>query len=309
MIFTFTANPSLDKLYVLNKLSIGQYNRGRVAQYDPGGKGINVSRCLAELGNESVVVGFFGGSTGDYLVKELESRKLKVAPIGIQGENRSNITIIESSSDQMTKLNELGPVATYSEMNSLLGFIQKNTSQGDIWVLSGSLPPGLPNGFYAIVIKKILACGGVPFLDASQMWLIYGYQAKPYGLRINRTEAETALGNRIPTDEDVVKAIQKFRGKGIGLSVISLDEKGAVFCRDDQILVASPPRVSAKTVVGAGDAMMAMIIHGFMLDWPLEKLARWSVAAGTASVMKEGTSVAEFDLINALVERVQIQTT
>lgn len=308
MIFTFTANPSLDKLYILNRLSIGQYNRGRVVQYDPGGKGINVSRCLTELGDESVVVGFFGGSTGDYLIQELESRNLKVAPIHIQGENRSNITIIESSSDQMTKLNELGPIATYNEMNFLLRFIEDNTSEGDIWVLSGSLPPGLPNGFYAILIKKILACGGIPFLDASQMWLIYGYQAKPYGLRINRTEAETALGYRIPTDEDVIKAAQKFQAKDIGLSVISLDEKGAVFCRDDQIVMASPPHVSAKTVVGAGDAMMAMIIHGYRKDWPLEKLARWSVAAGTASVMKEGTSVAEFDLIKALVERVQIES-
>ena len=84
MIYTFTANPSLDKLYVLNKLSIGLYNRGQVVQYDTGGKGINVSRCLKELGEKSTIIGYFGGSTGNSLLEKLTSQGYEVDPIHIK---------------------------------------------------------------------------------------------------------------------------------------------------------------------------------------------------------------------------------
>ena len=101
MIYTFTANPSLDKLYILNRLSVGKYNRGQVVQYDPGGKGINVSRCLKELGDESIITGFFGGSTGDFLIDNLQTQGLIVDPIRIKGETRSNITLIENFNGQI----------------------------------------------------------------------------------------------------------------------------------------------------------------------------------------------------------------
>lgn len=306
MIYTFTVNPSLDKLYILNKLDVGEYNRGQVVQYDLGGKGINVSRCLKELGDDSIVMGVFAGSTGNFLVDKLQEQGFKVEPIRINGENRSNVTLIENYNGKMTKLNEVGPSADSNTLTLILDKIKKLTKKGDIWVLSGSVLPGLPNGFYAILIKKIQACGGMAFLDASGMWLIYGYQAIPFLVRINKVEAETVVGSQFATKDDVINAIKKFQNKGLAFSIISLDAEGAMFADKTRILEVTAPRVAAKTVVGAGDAMMGMIVHGFTHGWPFEKIAKWGVAAGSASVMKEGTSVAEFKLIQALVDDVVV---
>jgi 1-phosphofructokinase family hexose kinase len=307
MIYTFTANPSLDKLYVLNKLSIGQYNRGQVVQYDTGGKGINVSRCLKELGEKSTIVGYFGGSTGDSLIEKLTSQGYEVDPIHIEGESRSNITLIENIDGQMTKLNEFGPASNLKALDSIIEKIEKRTKKGDIWILSGSVLPGLPIGFYAVLINKIQACGGLAFLDSSGMWLIYGYQAIPFVVRINRNEAETVVGKKIESKEEIISTLRMFQNKGLGISIISLDAEGAMFADKNAILDVSAPSVAAKTVVGAGDAMMAMIVHGHLHNWPLEKIAQWSVAAGCASVMKEGTSIAEFELIQALVGEVDLR--
>lgn len=307
MIYTFTANPSLDKLYILNRLSIGQYNRGQVVQYDPGGKGINVSRCLKELGDESIITGFFGGSTGNFLIDNLQAQGFEVDPIRIEGENRSNITLIENFNGQMTKFNEFGPTASIKAMDLLLEKVENRTKKGDVWVLSGSILPGLPNGFYAILIKKIHACGGLAFLDTSGMWLIYGYQAIPFLVRINRSEAETVIGKKLISKEDIFNEIKKFQKKGLAISVISLDAEGAVFADKTTTLEVTAPNIAAKTVVGAGDAMMAMIVHGYLHEWPFEKIAKWGVAAGSASVMKDGTSIAEFELIQTLVEKVDLK--
>ena len=307
MIYTFTANPSLDKLYILNKLIVGEYNRGQVVQYDLGGKGINVSRCLKELGDESSVIGIFAGSTGNFLIEKLEEQGFRVEPIRIEGESRSNITLIENYNGKMTKLNEIGPVANLNTLDLILEKIEKLTKKGDIWVLSGSVLPGLPNGFYAILVKKIQSCGGLAFLDASGMWLIYGYQATPFLVRINRVEAETIIGSQFLTKEDIVSTIKKFQNKGLLYSVISLDAEGAMFADKTSILEVTAPKIAAKTVVGAGDAMMAMIVHGYQQGWQIEKIAKWGVAAGSASVMKEGTSVAEYELIKALVDDVVVR--
>lgn len=307
MIYTLTANPSLDKLYIVSSLTVGEYNRGQATRYDAGGKGINVSRCLMELGKDSTVVGFFGGNIGKILIESLQNDGLSVETVTIAGESRSNVTMIESSTNTMTKLNEFGPCVDLDDMHKMLDIIQTRTQVGDVWVLSGSLPLGLPNGFYAMAIEAIHKKGGLAFLDTSGMWLIYGYQAAPFALRINQVEAETALGKQLETKKDCFNALDKFRKRGIALSAISLGEEGAVFADKDTILDVRAPRVSAKTVVGAGDAMMSMLVHAYIEKWPFEKMARWCVAAGSASVMKDGTSIAEVSLIEALVDQIEVK--
>ncbi|MCD6577149.1 MAG: hypothetical protein J7K66_03945, partial [Anaerolineaceae bacterium] len=260
-----------------------------------------------ELGDESMITGSFGGSTGNFLIDKLQAQGFEVDPIKIEGESRSNITLIENFNGQMTKLNEFGPAASIKTMDLLLEKVEKRTKKGDIWVLSGSILPGLPNGFYAILIKKIHASGGHAFLDSSGMWLIYGFQAIPSLVRINRIEAETVIGKKLISKEDVFNEIKKFQNKGIAISIISLDAEGAVFADKTTILEVSAPSVAMKTAVGAGDAMMAMIIHGYLHKWPFNKIAKWGVAAGSASVMKDGTSVAELELIQTLIEKVELR--
>ena len=307
MIYTLTVNPSLDKLYVLDKLKVGEYNRGEVTRYDPGGKGINVSRCLNVLETESVVLGFFGGKTGEFIVDSLQSQNLEVDPVYIRGESRSNITLIESASGQMTKLNEIGPVIDKNACALLEKKIKEKTKPGDIWVLSGSIPRGLPDDFYALVIAVIKENGGLSFLDTSSKWLIPGFKASPDLLRINDTEAEMIVGEELKTEQDLYTAIRSIQRTGISLAVISRGKEGALFADASSLYNISAPRVEEKTTVGAGDAMMAMIIYGYIHGWSLERMAAWGVAAGSASVMQEGTSTFTLDQVQSLIDEVQVE--
>ncbi len=307
MIYTFTANPSLDKLYILEELKAGQYNRGEVARYDPGGKGINVSRCLKAFGVESVILGFFAGSTGDWLIKTLRKQGLTVDPVNIAGESRSNITLIERAAGRMTKLNENGPSVDQAAYQSILLKALERTRPGDIWVLSGSLAPGMPDDFYARLVDAIKSRQGMAFLDSSGKWLIHGYRAVPDLLRINTEEAEIILDRKLITREDLFEALAAISRSGISLSAISLGPKGAIFSDSESLYEVNAPKVTEETTVGAGDAMMAAIIYGYIQKWPMEKIAAWSVAAGSASVMQAGTAAVSPDQVLPLLDQVNVK--
>lgn len=307
MIYTFTANPSLDKLLFVKELSVGKYNWGEVKQYDPAGKGINVSRCLQSLGIENMVLGFFAGSTGDYLIQSLRQQGFAIDPIMIEGENRSNVTLVESASGRMTKLNEYGPVVSAEACHLALEKITEKTKSGDIWIISGSALPGLPDNFYALMIETIRKYGGKTYLDSSGKWLLHGYPAAPDLLRINKLEAGAALDKELATRAQVYKAIGAFRRKGIPNIVISMGRLGAVFFDSTSLYDVTAPEVQEKTSIGAGDAMMAMITYGHLKNWPLSKIAAWGVAAGSASVMQTGTATITLDQVAPLVDKVRVE--
>lgn len=304
MIYTLTVNPSLDKLFILDTLRVGNYNRGEVARYDLGGKGINVSRCLQSLGVKSVVVGYFAGSTGGYLLDAINCMGIQVEPIMIDGESRSNITLHESAVDRMTKLNEFGPIVDEDAYQMMIHKIAKMTRPGDIWVLSGSLSPGLPDDAYAVFIKTIRDCGGLTFLDTSGKWLEKGLEAVPDFLHINIEETEFIVQKKIKTREDLQTAIQKIQEKGIAKAVISMGAEGALFLDGEGARVVHAPSVKVRTTVGAGDAMMAMIVYGYLHHWSLKEISAWSVAAGSASVAQEGTSSVTMDQVASLMSSV-----
>ncbi len=307
MIYTLTVNPSLDKLFILDALRVGEYNRGEVVRYDAGGKGINVSRCLQALGVESVVVGYFAGCTGGYLLDSLHRMGLEVEPIFIDGESRSNITLQESAADRMTKLNEFGPVVDNDAYQGMCQKIDELTRPGDIWVLSGSLSPGLPDDSYAIFIKAIKERGGLTFLDTSGIWLKKGIEAVPDFLHMNVEESEYFINKQTKTREDLHAVIRNIGGKGITTVVISLGSQGALFVDANSLCDVHAPSVQVRTTVGAGDAMMAMIVYGYLHHWSLTKISAWSVAAGSASVMQEGTSSVSMEQVSQLVGKITME--
>ncbi len=305
MIYTLTLNPSLDRTLVIPELKVGAYNRGQATRLNLGGKGINVSRTLRELGEESVIVGYFAGYTGKILLQGLRNNNFCLEALDLQGETRSNITLIESNSGRWTKLNEFGPEVSKEKANALMNLVQSHAKKGDVWVLSGSLPRGLQADFYAQIIAVVKENGGAAFLDASGSSLAHGYQAAPYLLKINQVEAETALGRSLPTTDSCVAALADFQHSGICIAAISRSEKSAIFIDANEVVEACPPNVTVDNPVGAGDAMMAGLVQGYVNNWNLEQIASWSVAVGTASAMQDGTAapkMSQIELIHAQVE-------
>lgn len=307
MIYTFTANPSVDRTFVVDEVTLGAYNRGVLTKLDPGGKGINVSRNLRIMGEESIVTGFFGGGTGSHILSILMAEGYKVLSLELEKETRSNITLIEKNLQRYSKFNELGPEVGEEEFQILLRLLKQRLKQDDILVLSGSLLPGLPENAYAQIIYQTKQLGGKTFLDTSGAPLYEGCQAKPYCVHMNLKEAQAYSGDDLSDRDQLIKMIKNLLDLPVDYVIISSGSQGAVLGSIDGIVEAVPASVEVVNPVGAGDAMMAGLVYGVIQDWDSEKIIKWSVAAGTSSALGEGTSVVDLEIMNQLMDTMDYQ--
>lgn len=307
MIFTVTLNPSLDRTLTVPRISFGGALRATASRWDWGGKGFNVSRALAALGAQSVAVGFAGGATGQQLAQGLESLGITTDLVKTAGETRSNVVVAEAGSGRYVKVNELGPTAQPDEVEALLDRVRARVGPGDLWILSGSLPPGLVPDFYAQLVQLVQARGGRALLDAGGEPLRLGCGAGPILIKPNAAEAEELAGFEIRAEVDALAAAQYFCGLGVGSVALSLGAGGLLLASAGQAVRARPPQVEAQNPVGAGDALLAGIAWALARDLPLEEVARWGVAAGTAAAMRPGVGVGTLAEVRVLHKEVQIE--
>jgi 1-phosphofructokinase family hexose kinase len=310
VIYTVTLNPSLDKTLFFPQLALGELNRARQVRLDVGGKGFNVSRALLALGLRSVAVGFVAGGTGEYLRQGLEALDIGTDLVQLSdGETRANLTVVEESTGMITKLNEPGPQVSDADVKLLLDRIQQRASEGDMWVMSGSVPPGTPADVYARSIEIVHRAGGRAFLDSSGPPLREGCRAAPYGVKPNVEEASEVLRRPLRSEGDLWLAIEQFLEMGIQLVALSRGAVGAlVGSREGIIRAVPPPSVMVKSPIGAGDALLAGTVFAVRSGLDLEPVARWAVAAGTAAAIQEGTGMGEREEIERLVEEVRTET-
>jgi len=307
-IFTLTLNPSLDRTYNISILKPGTYHRGRITSRDPGGKGINVSRSLQNLGVPSTICGFFGGRTGASMVSDLYRLGFQILPVWVEEETRSNITILEAESSRMTKLNEVGPQVSNSEAQKMLDLVGGNTLSGDRWVFSGSLPPGLSSGYYAQLMEVVRAAGGISYLDTSGAPLGGAMKVVPDVLRINTSEAGQLAGQSLSSEVELVSALKKLVFSGIGCVYISAGEQGAWLGVENGWYRADAPSIEVRNTVGAGDAMLSALIWAELDNKSAEEQLRAGVAAGSASCELEGTAAVEIDRLVELTSSITVES-
>jgi 1-phosphofructokinase family hexose kinase len=306
LITTVTLNPVLDKAVSVRRLEPGMIHRLRLMREDFGGKGINVSRALRALGIPSRLIGFFGGRTGQFMVRGLSSAGYNVHAIEAEGETRQNITLLDEARDQYTKFNEPGPVVGARPLAELQDRIEQTAAPGDLWAFSGSLPPGAPDDLYAHCIRLVQAHDAHAFLDTSGPALRAGLAARPFGLKPNSEEAAELLGTTLTTDEEHATAARWLQAQGAGFVALSRGERGITLAVAGSVLLATPPAVRARSPVGAGDAALAGLLWA-VLDGctPAETAAR-AVACGTAAAMQEGSGVGDRQLVEALVRQIVV---
>jgi len=314
VIVTVTPNPGLDRTLTVPRITFNEIMRAKASRLDWGGKGLNVSRALQALGVESVATGFLGGATGQMLERGLHDLGIATDFVPIAGETRTNTVVAEVETERHVKVNEAGPTVRAEEVAAFLDRARGQIRPGDIWVLCGSLPPGLAPDFYARVIALVKAGGAMALLDSSGEPLRLGCAAAPYLVKPNAVEAEEMTGRRISSDADVLAAVGFFLQLGIELVALSLGAEGLLLASKHQAVWARPPRVPVRNPVGAGDALLAGVASA--LDGAgrpqrghnrpaLEDIARWGVAAGTAAAMREGVSFGPRAEVETLCQQVQ----
>ncbi len=307
MIGTVTVNPSIDQHIVIEKLVKDDALKALEIRRDPGGKGINVSRAVKELGGETLAFGLAGGCAG-YMLKSLMSdRGVRFEAVEVLGETRMNVIVTDRSDRTQTRISAPGPRVTLNDIEQLASKITAVEPFPEWWAIGGSLPSDMPQDFYARLIQIIHDRGGRCFLDTDNEALLAGIKAKPFFIKPNEYEFSRLVGRDLPDEASLIEAAQEILGQGVKIVAITLGKKGALIVAGDQAFKATTPQVDVKSKVGAGDSFLAGCIVGLSKGLSIKEAIRLGMAAGTAAVMHEGTQLCQRGDVEKILSRIGIE--
>jgi 1-phosphofructokinase len=286
-IITVTLNPAIDQTLTIPGFAAGQVNRVASAESHPAGKGVNVAVVLADLGADTAATGLLGDRNADGFERLLRDKGIADHFVRVPGETRIGIKIVEPGSGQTTDVNFPGLTPSPQAVEDLCRRVEALAGPDRWFVLCGSVPVGLQPGIYARLIDLIRARGGRVVLDTSGVPLREALRRGPDAAKPNVAELAEHAGRSHDQPQDVADAARSLLlGQGVRLAVVSMGGDGAVFVDPDRALVARPPRVSVRSTVGAGDAMVAGIVFALDRGLPLEQCAGLASALGAHAVTR-----------------------
>lgn len=308
MIVTLTMNPAVDKTARLERLIPHGLNRLPEVLWDIGGKGINVSRTVAALGGTSIACGLVAGQTGAGICKALEALP-GVEPDFLtlaRGETRTNLKIMEADG-ALTELNEAGPQVSPEELEELTQKLLRHAGPDTLFVLAGSVGPGVPADFYAGLIRQLHSCGARVFADADGALLAQAIQAGPDIIKPNAFELSQYFGlDHIATDAELVELGHTLVEQGIGAVCISMGGDGACLVTGQGAWRSPALPVAVASSVGAGDAMVGAISYALDGGQTMEEGFRLAMAASSAAVTTPGTKPPARETVDRLLPQVEL---
>lgn len=305
MIYTVTLNPAFDKTVEIPTLTVDAVNRITNMRTDPGGKGINVSKVISKLGGQSIATGILGGNTGRAILSAMEDMKLTTCFHFVEGETRTNMKIIDPVNHTNTEINEPGMSVSGEILDEMLGELLGMITDGDIAVISGSIPKGSPKDTYYVWTKAFREKGTKVILDADGNLLREGLKASPYMIKPNHHELSALVGKQLETPEELAETARSLMDEyGIVKIVVSMGSEGALYVTPEDTVYAEGMKVPVGSTVGAGDSVVAALAVAEERGMDIEETVRLSMAAGAANVMCSGTQPAEYGVIKDLIPRV-----
>ena len=307
MIITVTMNPAIDKTVEIDQLLPGGLNRIRKVEYDAGGKGINVSKTIRELGGTSIATGFLGGNAGKTIQSVLDEKKIRNDFIQVDGETRTNTKVFEKNG-AVTELNESGPVIREDQIHALLQKLEDYADDHTLFVLAGSIPAGVDRNIYAEITRLVHKKGAKVLLDADGELFRNSLEAVPDIIKPNRVELEEYAGfDYRASQEELLNLARKIRQKGIGTVAVSMGKSGAMLVKDGYEVRCPALSVKAHSTVGAGDAMVAALAYSWDQRLDDDALTRLCIAASAGAVTTIGTKPPTRELVDQLAEQVIIE--
>jgi 6-phosphofructokinase 2 len=308
MIATVTLNPSLDKIVTVEKLVVDEANRLTSLRRDPGGKGINVSRVVHELGGDTIAYGFIGGFAGETLKRLLKQQGVPFNFTPIDGEIRSNFIITDLKTHRQTRIDAPGPQILKHELGKLIQKVTRIKPKPDFLVLAGSVPPGVPDDIYWQLIEEAKKNGIKTVLDSDNKWLKEGIKAKPNVIKPNVHEAEELLKTNLRDEAAIVEAVKTLVKQGIEIAIISRNKDGLIVANGEKVLKVTPPQVEISSTVGAGDSTIAGLVLKLSQGHGIEEASRWAVASGTAATLTPGTELCRREDVERLLLQVKVES-
>lgn len=296
MIYTVTFNPSLDYVVTVPELKAGCINRASSEKVLPGGKGINVSIVLTNLGIENKAIGFISGFTGKVLKDLLRERGINSDFIKLdRGLTRINVKL---RGDEETEINCQGPRVDdvyIGELYEKLDYLDAD----DYLVLAGSIPDTMPKSLYQEILHRLKDNKLKVIVDATGELLLNVLPYKPFLIKPNEVELGSLFDVEIKDREDVITYAKKLQEKGARNVLVSRAEKGAILVAEDgSVYEHAAPQGEVLNSVGAGDSMLAGFLAGYTADGDMDKALKMGICAGSASAFSEDLATKrEFDAL------------
>lgn len=286
------ANPSIDRLYEVDRLAIGTIHRPQAIIAVPGGKGLNAARAAAALGGSVTAVGIVAGRAGDWIVERLADLGIDRRMVRSEGETRSCVSILDRSSGALTEIYEHGEGIGPAAWDELEAAIRAELEAGDVAAvaLSGSLPPGAPADGYARIAR--LAGDGSPpvpiLVDTYGSALAAVLAERPAIVKLNAIEAGEASGIEVGDGQSAVEATRVLRDLGAGAVVVTLGAGGALVATAAGRARLVPPDRHGSYPVGSGDAFLGGLALAVQRGEAVVEAARLGLAAGIANAQVPG---------------------
>ena len=307
MIITVTLNPAIDQTLVLDRLATGDTNRVRESRIDPGGKGINVSRVLRELGRESLAVGLAPGSLGRFIEHSLLEQGILCDFVHTRGQTRTNLTVVDENAHETTLLSYRGPETDPRHVQTLETRLRRYLSPGDWLVVAGSIPPPIEALEYARLIEAGRQRGVHTVLDADAEALEAGLTGHPELVKANHHEAERLLGRTLDDDDALLAAAEEMRAAGADTAVVTAGARGAVAVSEAGAWWSWPPPTEVISTVGAGDALLAGLLLRLEDGAGMEEALRLGTAAGAAACLTPGTQLCRQEEMTRVLPQVHVE--
>lgn len=291
MIYTVTFNQSLDYIVTVDDLKLGAVNRTSRENINPGGKGINVSLVLRNLGYGSTALGFEAGFTGKEIVRLVNEQEIQSEFIEVEkGLSRINVKV---RSNEESEINGMGPEISDADIKKLYEQLGK-LKEGDILVLAGSIPAVMPETIYRDIMEYLSGRKIKIVVDATKDLLRNVLEYHPFLIKPNNLELGEIYGVELKTRDEVIPYAHKLQEEGAGNVLISMAGEGAVLLTEDgKVCQSEAPKGKVKNSVGAGDSMVAGFIAGYLASGDYEQAFYMGLCTGSASAFSEGMATKE----------------
>ncbi|MCK4025628.1 tagatose-6-phosphate kinase [Streptococcus iners] len=308
MILTITLNPSVDISYQLDAFHLDTVNRVEKVQKTAGGKGLNVTRVLKQIGEDVVATGFIGGEIGSYVKKQLTRKDIKSSFVEIGNETRNCIAVLHDG--KQTEILEQGPTIQEHEALNFIEHLEIILNNVDVVVISGSLPKGLASSYYVKIIELCKKRGVAVVLDCSGEALknVLESQQKPTVIKPNTEELSQLIGKEVTDDIQELKSVlsgQLFQG--IDWIVVSLGAQGAFAKHNDKFYRVRIPKIKVVNPVGSGDSTVAGIAAGLVHALPDAELLKNANVLGMLNAQEEQTGYVNLENAESLYSQIEVE--
>jgi 1-phosphofructokinase len=306
-IATVTLNPAIDQTVSVNNFHPGRVNRGQSLSFAASGKGVNVASYLADYGYETVVTGYLGRANATIFEQFFASRGIEDRFIRIPGDTRINVKIVDELNQQTTDINMPGEAPSQEAIKALLATIEQLSDGCEWFVLSGSLPPGVPTVSYATIITQLKRRKKRIILDTSGEALQAGIQAGPTIVKPNLEELQQLVGHALTGETEVQQAARQLLNGDVELVVVSMGKRGALLVDRIQMVQAVPPTMTVKKTFGAGDAMVAGLVVAQVQALNLVDCARLATAFSMGAIGQLSYNLSDAQTIREYFQQVHIK--